>query len=277
MTIYAQIPELSAVYTITGPDGTQAVLNDASDPSYVGTFGSDGITGLDDAEIRENAWDLVEADGGVHGPFWLGRRPITMAIDVLGVSAQDRNAKLEKLKRATNALRADGTLVWTTPNGLGPNQRLSFRRQQPRRITGAWLKTCFLSLVAADPRIYSTSIHTSTQVQADGNVSWDNQGDYYSPPSLKINGPGTNPTVTMGGTFPIVFNNLVLTAGQYVTVDLVQRTVVDQSGANRFGAVDFLNTAWWQLPPGGAAVKIQWVSGNTAASTLVGTWRDSWV
>lgn len=277
MTVYAQVPETSAVYTITGPDGSRAVLNDTTDTDYVGTFGGDGITGLDDAEIRENAWELVEADGGVHGPFWLGRRPFTLTIDVTGATPQQRNARMEKVKRATNALRADGIMSWTTPNGGGPNQQLSFRRQQPRRWTNVgFLKTCFLGLVSADPRIYSTTINTNTQLSTDGFQTWTNQGDYLSPPSLRINGPGTNPSV-FNGTLGIVFNGLVLTAGQYVVVDLVQRTVVDQSGANRFGTVDFLNTAWWQLGPNTNSVKITWASGNTAASTLVGTWRDAWV
>lgn len=278
MTVYAQVPELSAVYTITGPDGTQAVINNSASANYVGTFSQDGLTGLDSAEIRENAWSLVEADGGVHGPFWLDRRPVTLSVEILGTSAADRNAKMQRFKLATGrALRADGVLSWTTPNGGGPNQQVSFRTQQPVRESGAWLKTGFVGLVCADPRIYSTTINTKTQVAADGNQTWTNQGDYPAPPSLRINGPGTNPTVTLNNALSIVFNNLVLTAGQYVVIDLVQRTITDQGGTNRFGAVDFLNTAWWMLPSGDSSVKIAWVSGNTAASTLVGTWRDTWV
>lgn len=277
MTIYAQVPELSAVYTFVGPDGTRAVLNNAADADYVGTFSEDGeITGLDDAEIRENAEDLVEADGAVHGPFWLGRRMITCGIDVLSDTAQQRGARLEKLKRATAALRADGTLSWTTPYGGGGNQQVTFRRNQPRRITGKWKKSVFLALACADPRIYSTAIYSNTQLATNGNQVLTNQGDYFSPPSIRINGPGTNPTVTLNNTLSLVFNGLVLTAGQYVIVNLVQRTVVDQSGANRFDAVDWPNTWWWQLAPGDNNVKITWVSGNNASSTLVTTWRDAW-
>lgn len=275
MTIYAQTPELSAVYTLVGPDGTRAVINDTADTDYVGTFGAEGITGLDSADIRENAWPLVEADGGVHGNFWYGRRPITLTVDVVAPSANLRGNRIEKLKRATAALRGDGTLSWTTPNTGGPNQRLTFRRQQPFRVTGTWKKSCFVALVAADPRIYSTTLYTNTQTQADGFQSIYNQGDFNSPPSLKINGPGTNPTI-WNGTQKITFQGLVLTAGQYIVVDLVQRTVVDQSGASRYGSIDFLNTQWWLLGPGPNQVKITWVSGNTGASTLVTSWRDAW-
>lgn len=277
MTIYAQVPELHAKYTIIGPDGTQAVLNDEADAAYVGTFSEDGeITGLDDAEVRENAWDLVEADGGVHGAFWLGRRPITLGIDVLASNPQQRGAKIERIKRATSALRADGTLRWTTPNTPAPDQQVTFRRNESRRITGKWRKTVYLSLMCADPRIYSTAINTHTQVEADGNETLTNEGDYFAPPSLRINGPGVNPTVTLGNTYPIKFDDLTLGAGQYVVVDLVQRTVLSGAGANRFDALDWNDTWFWQLAPGNNLVKIAWQSGNTGASTLVTTWRDAW-
>lgn len=275
MTIYAQVPELSATFVIIGPDSTRAVLNDTTDPDYVGTFGEDGITGLDSPEIRENAWDLVEADGGVHGNFYFGRRPVTLTVDVLATNAQQRGAALEKLKRATNAMRGDGTLRWTTPYGGGPNQQLSFRRQQPLRITGAWKKSCFLALVAADPRIYSYDLYTTT-VPVATPTTLVNQGDFNSPPSLKINGPGTDPVVK-NGTLQIAFSGLTLTAGQYVVINSIQHTVVDQDGANKFSKVDFLNTQWWALGPGNNSVRIDWGSGSTGASTVEVTWRDAWV
>jgi hypothetical protein len=275
MTIFSQIPETAARFTIIGPDTTRAVLNDDTDADYVGTFGEEGITGLDDAEIRENAWDLVEADGGVHGNFWLGRRPVTLTIDVLADSQQQRSARLERIKRATNALRADGTLVWNPTNPAVPTQFLTFRRQQPRRITGNWKKTIFLALVAADPRIYSGAIYSEDILQSQGFVAITNQGDYLSPPSLRVHGPFTDATIS-NGTLEINLN-VTLTTGQFIDIDLVQRTVTDQTGASRFGVVDFLNTAWWQLAPGQNNIKVDWGSGAEAGvSKLTITWRDAW-
>lgn len=276
MTVYSQVPELYAVYTLTGPDGTRAVINNTADADYVGTFGDDGISGLDSPEVRENAWDLVEADGGAHGNFWFGRRPVTLTLDVLGTTAADRNAKLEKIKRATNAMRGDGILSWTTPSTAGPNQQISYRRQQPLRIEGAWKKSVFLGLVAADPRIYSSTLHSLTINPGAGYSTVTNQGDFTSPASLKINGPGTNPTLTANG-WPLVFQGLTLSAGEFITVDLMQRTVVKNDGTNQYGKVNFLSSAWWLLASGDNSVKIDWASGSTGASTLVVTWRDAWV
>ncbi len=275
LATYSQVPELYATYVFTGPDGTRAVLNNSADADYVGTFSEDGITGLDSAEIRENAWDLVEADGGVHGNFWLGRRPVTAGIDVLGTTTVDRNTKMQKLKQATRALRADGILTWTTPNTGGAQQRITYRTQQPLRWTGAWKKTAFVALVCADARIYSNTISTSTINPGAGYSTLANNGDYNTPPSLKINGPGTNPTVTMNG-FPLVFQNTVLSAGEFITIDLLQRTVTKSDGTNLYGRINFGASTWSLMGVGNNQVKIDWVSGSTGASTLVVTWRDAW-
>jgi len=276
MTVYPQVPELAAVYTITGPDGTVAVINDQTSGNYVGTFAEDGLTGLDSPDIRENAWELVEADGGVHGNFWLGRRPITLQLTIQAGDATTRGARVEKLKRATRALRGDGTLSWTTPYGGGPNQQVTFRTQQPMRVTGAWAKSVFCGLVCADPRIYSTSLHT-THIDGNGTpVTVTNQGDFNSPPSLKVTGPGTNPTVTNNGV-NIKFNSLTLAGGEYIVIDLVQRTIVKSDGTNQYGTLDFLNTNWWYLASGDNNVALSWQSGSTAASDLDISWRDAWV
>lgn len=54
--------EFSTVYTLTSPSGVVAVLNDSASANYAGVIKE--ITGLDSAEVRESASDLVEADGG---------------------------------------------------------------------------------------------------------------------------------------------------------------------------------------------------------------------
>lgn len=151
--------EISVKYTLTGPDGTVVVFNDTSDPNYIGMLTD--VTGLDSPDVRESADDLVQMDGGIHGDFWYSRRPITLTGLILNpASATDRNNKSNRLSQATNAMRGDAILTWT-PTG-GTLQQIAVRRQQPLRITGAWQKQFLISLVAADPRIYSDALHTST-------------------------------------------------------------------------------------------------------------------
>lgn len=152
-------PQTGVKYVLTGPEGTRAVFNDTTDPDYVGMI--EDIPGLDSPEIRENAENLVGMDGGIHGEFFFGRRPITITGQIINVvSPQDRNEKMTKLLQATNALRADATLEWT-PSG-GEPQFIKIRRQQAVKIKGGWVKEFQIALVSADPRIYSTALTTTT-------------------------------------------------------------------------------------------------------------------
>jgi virginiamycin B lyase len=151
-------PQLGTKYTLTGPDGSIATFNDPNDVNFVGSITE--ITGLDSPEVRENAENIVGMDGGIHGNFYHGRRPITISGTIYNVvSNEDRNFKVTKLLQASNAMREDAILEWT-PDG-GERQFVKVRRQQPVRVTGGWSKSFQLLLVAADPRIYSTKLSTT--------------------------------------------------------------------------------------------------------------------
>lgn len=151
--------QLSTKYTLTGPDGTIATFNDSTDANFVGYITE--LTGLDSPEVRENADNVSGADGGTHGAFYYGRRPITMSGEIINVvSNEDRNKKLTKLAQASNAMRANAKLEWT-PEG-GEAVFVEVRRQQALRVTGGWAKQFQLLVVSADPRIYSSTLSTQT-------------------------------------------------------------------------------------------------------------------
>jgi hypothetical protein len=152
--------EYGAVYTLTGPDGTKAVFNDSSDPNYVGILSPES-SGLDSADVRESAQDGTQRDGGVHGDFYYGRRPVVLQGTVIASSKADRAAKIAKIKRASNALRADATLSWPAEGITGGVNVLGLRRQQPVRFTKGWVKDFMIPLVAADAFIYGKLVTES--------------------------------------------------------------------------------------------------------------------
>jgi hypothetical protein len=162
---YAQ--ELGAVYTITGPDGSIAVLNDPTSPYYVGVI--EDITGLDSAEVNESFGMKVEDDGGINNNFYFGRRPFTFQGKISPItSATDRATKIQMLMSATNAMRGDATLSWTPlATGAAPVS-LKFRRQRPSRTSGSWVKDFFFAGVAEDPNIYSTKLRQVLRVAPTG-------------------------------------------------------------------------------------------------------------
>ena len=275
MPTYPQGPETGLVYTLTGPDGTVAVFNDDTSPDYVGSLTE--LSGLDSPELRENGGDLIEADGGWHGNFFHGRRPITLAGTILPTDVTDRNVKLTKLRRAARALRGNATLQWTPTGGI--SSFVSVRQQQPLRISGGFTKDYFLALVAANPRIQSSTLHTTTGILHNTPTDIDNQGDAPNyPQRIRINGPWTSAmtitNVTTGQALTLLSSK---TVGQWVEVDFLNKTVVNNAGGNEYSTISFTQTAWWELQPGINSIKHQAFSAPGGTTTMDIDWRDAWL
>jgi len=147
--------EYGVIYTLTGPDGTVAVFNDSTSPNYVGILSPES-SGLDSAEVREDAQDTTEGDGGIHGDFYYGRRPVILQGTVIASGRTDRAQKIDKIRRASNAMRGDAILSWTPSAGSMP-VRLKLRRQQPLRFTKGWVKDFMIPMVSAKAFIESAS------------------------------------------------------------------------------------------------------------------------
>lgn len=161
--------EYGAKYTLVGPDGTIATFNDASDPNFVGALNPES-SGLDSPDVREDAADVVEGDGGIHGDFYAGRRPVVLQGTIIANGAIQRNERIDKLSRASMALRGDSQLSWI--NSSGNFFSIALRRQQPLRVTKGFVKDFQLPLVAADPRIYGISqVITKTYTQPEEGLS----------------------------------------------------------------------------------------------------------
>lgn len=287
-------PEDSVIYTLTAPDGSIAVFNDETSPDYVGFA---RWTGLDSPEVRESAYDLVQADGGVHNDFYLGRRPIVGSIEVLGSSTTDRNTKLTRLIAASNAFRGDAELKWTPTGGV--EQFVFVRRQQPLRIEGNTLKSCSLPLVAADPRIYGTTLQSSNVEPAgtaSGGLVFDmdfdlsfgdtpalasllvsNAGTYETPPEIVITGPITNPVVTNVTAGKALNFTYTLGAGETLTIDTYNRTIILNGTTNRFSALDIADSDWWFLLPGTNNITLYADTYTTPGALLTLNWRNAWL
>jgi hypothetical protein len=289
-------PQDGTKYTLTNADGTVAVFNDDTDSRNIGFA---RWSGLDSADVRENADDLAEADGGIHGNFWMGRRPIVGTVEFVPTSTIDRNQRNVRLQQAANCLRADAILSWT-PDG-GTAQFVRVRRNQPlRRADDAgWKTTYSLPLVAADPRIYSNTLH-SVNVGATASptvgmgfamvfpisfggsgtvasVLATNSGTGPTPASIRIDGPIVNPTLTNATSAQVIAFAYTLGTGEYLLIDTEARTIVFNGTTNRFSALDFGNTTgWWSLLPGTNDIRLAG-SGITGATALTVNYRDAWI
>lgn len=286
-------PETGIAYTLTNAEGHIAVFNDTASANYVGGLsGEDAITGLDSPEVRESMADLVEADGAIHGTFYHGRRPITISGQILGTSNTQRNERLTKLQRATNSLSADGTLSWTNTGSI--KQFVNVRKQQPTRITGAGtLKTFFIALVAADPRIYSDALTSYTGIAAATNQSIENRGSYPAPfESITLKKPtgGTGQidsiAVKLNGTSgPIVvqLDNLAWGSASTISTYVINtrlRTVTTTGtpAASAYSKVGFTTSTWTDIPAGTGTVRFEVTTsgGTPTGHTMDVSYRDVW-
>lgn len=280
--------QLSAKFVLTGPDGTRAVFNDQSDVDYVGKLSD--VTGLDGPEVRESAEDLVQLDGGVHGDFYFGRRPLSLEGILLNpVSADDRNRRMTKIMRASNALRSDATLQWTLENGY--EQYVKVRRQQSPRFNGNWQKTFQLGLVAADPRIYGiseryfegnlASLPANSSQTIILNFNLNNLGNAEAPVIFQASGPGMSTfsfsNYTTGTTLAL---NATKFAGETLTVDMMNRTIMSSTSGTSYSRINMPLTSWGGLVPGTNNILIS-ASNTTNAALTNGKvrvfWRDSWL
>lgn len=268
--------QLSSVYTIVGPDGTTAVLNDPTHTDFVGYLVE--LSGPEGAEVRENASTIVEGDGGRHDRFLLGRKPTSIEVLIPEGTAAMRNARIDKLDLATEALDGDSVMRWTE-DGSAWERALWLRRAQPFRITGTRGKRAQLQMVSARPRVLSYAEQTLADAAAPLSLAVTNDGTKKTHPRIRVTGAaGTTLVVTNTTTGKVIqFKAGAVPAGAHVDIytdplgylgssTIVTRDVRDAAAARKYSALDFAATNWIELVPGantitashGTALDVWW-------------------
>lgn len=101
-----------------------------------------------------------------------------------------------------------------------------------------------------------------------------NNGNIYTPPVFRISGPGTNFVVqnlTTGEQFNLT---ITLNDGEYVDIDVLNRTVTKGTNQNVFGA---FSGDWITLRPGNNQIHFNLTSGSGANTTLRVQWRHAYL
>lgn len=294
--------EHGLTYVITGPDGTRAVLNDNTDPDFVGFLNprdGGGVTGLERAGVREVSDLLPEADGGVHGTFRRDRLSFTLQGIIspdqpVGAPYDSWVGRQARLLRATDALAADATLKWTPTSA--PAVQVAFRSQQATRITGARPKAFMVAGVSEQSAVFSQALNVAALAPAGvvgggftspltsplgsaaasvGALPVTNAGSVETWPELTIIGPCSNPSITLGGVG--LFLTYVLAAGEQLVIDTNprRRTVKLGGTSDRYGAIDATRSQWFSLQPGVNTLQLGFTSYSSPAA-LECRWRDAW-
>lgn len=289
--------EQGAVYTITGPNGETAVLNDPTSPSFVG-FLTAPPGGLERAGVRENGEDLPGEDGGAHGSFLYGRR----AFSLEGIVPAEADAggswlsRQSRLLAATDAMRADATLSWS-PAEASP-VRILFRQQQPTRLSDRRPKRFLVAGVGTSPSIESVAVHTASITGASATpggvdspvtspltsgasspygVVCINDGNGKAWPTIRIYGPCSNPTLfnpTVGAQMALSYT---IADGDWLTVqtDPRSRGIWLNDTTKRNSALQWSSSRWWWLAGGANTVVAGFAAVGPTAHVDV-SWRDTW-
>lgn len=265
---------LASSVTITAPAasdgfGEVAVLNDTTSANYVGNLQK--ISGFGGAAVRTSMDDIPEGHGAVFGDFFHGHRPFTLEVLLRGSGGTTpattyalKDARYNKLCRAWNAMADDGAITWTDTDSIA--KRILFRREQAPSDPDEQ-GNVLLGAVAASHRIESNTSGTYNSA-SPGTIA--NAGNVGAPPTFVLTSPTNTITLTNSTTSEVLTLTGLSGAGT-VTVDFGARTVTATSGtANRYSAVSFPSSVWWELRPGNNTVA---VSGATATVR----WRDAWL
>lgn len=271
--------DLSGKLEIIGPDGTRAVFGDPSDDDFVGYLRN--VSGMDSPAVRYSPVDLPMADGALPTDGYYGARTITIDGMIWPDPPVLVNHREEKLRRATNALRADCELRWW-PVGQTPLRVLTRRSDGPR-INQGRPRSFTVSLVATDPLIYSQDARSHTTPYSRDTlcrVSCGNEGTARAPWVARIQGPIANPVLrneTTGQEIRLTASGgLTLPSTDYVELNSRAHTVEINGGTNAYNKLAFTTSAWFDLAPGTNEIRVSG-TGQNANTALTVDYRAAWI
>jgi hypothetical protein len=260
------------------------------------------VKGLADApDVSPQDQPLVARDGLAAGYDYLRGRTVQLLLDVTGTDVAGFNAAMTALSQAfVVGGQTELPLTFQVNGVAGGNQvRVNCRTRKfsPVGITEEWINQgsaseVAIELFATDPRKYSdAAITISLSVAAtpggftfpitfpltfgtggtSGIVAVENLGNIASPPSFRIYGPITNPTLRNETTGKQLSLALVVASGDYVDIDVKNSSVLLNGTANRYSSLS--SAQWWYLEPGINQIRY---SASSGSSTVDMTYRSAW-
>lgn len=289
-------------YRYTNSSGDTITVGDGTD---VGVFEIDGLEGH---SARVGDRELPRGHGSVPGAHYQAARQVLLGLQWAPPSGESTDARWEDIAEAFAVeTGGQGELVWKQPDR--PERMIRCRPiMLPRRVDNAsqYLASTKVALLAADPRIYSSSEHSVSvplYTPSGGGLNFPlnfplnfaaggvvdvvatNNGDADAYPTVRFHGPasGTCTGVVLSNrtTGVDVDISATITSGQILTFDAGAyitgsgEMVVGLDGSSRYGD-------WTQprtplaLQPGDNVLRFT-ITGTATAMTAVVTFRDTWL
>jgi hypothetical protein len=237
--------------------------------------------------------------GSFFGPEYIDARPIQIDLTIRGDDDEDCMANVDALVEAWYIdARADQDYdVQTTLSVKLPGQDERFLYGRPRRSSIdisriiAGKATATLEFLASDPRWLGSILNEATLNVAEpasgrgydrgfdygygggssNAVTCTNEGNFPTTPTLRLDGPLTNPSVANETTGKSLELTYTLLTGEYLEIDFRDRTILLNGTASRYYTK---SGDWWELIAGDNTVRLSTDSGDGNATL---SWRDAWL
>jgi hypothetical protein len=239
-----------------------------------------GLRGIQ--SLRSSKRVRPQAHGGINETRYEDGRNITLTGEIMSqVSVEDAFAEWALLAAPMIQTLDDGPalLKWTegaTGNMLQRLVKLDGDLDPPFQ-DGAAILSYQAQFFSEDPRAYSQTLTTATSTalataggghtfptkyprtyasSGGGTVTFVNGGNRPTPPVFQIVGFCQNPQIVfIDAGLRLVFN-CTINAGDFLEVDVANRTVKLNGTTNRLNFYDGANSQWYELPRGSSNLQL---------------------
>jgi phage-related protein len=269
-------------------------------PSDVGT-GTNivlELTGTESPTRRISRFPLPGNHGAFVSNALYGERVIGISIRVVGSTETDLRERIAELAAEINLASVDpstevtftdvdGNIYTVTGYASVMSMGGGFGRRRYDDIA--------VEIICEDHRIFSgtedmttiylqdtsggigipTVVPISFGAAGGGTATVTNDGNAETCPTIKLNGPLTNPTITSVTKGEAFKYDDAIAAGDYVLINTRTQTVLDQDGNSVIGTADPSIRDFWCLEPGANTVRFEHEGAYNAAATAVISWSSA--
>ena len=235
--------------------------------------------GFGSGEVEVVKWDRP----GFHGiktprAFWR-ERIMRLIIGCRSSTSADYETRRRALQAAFDLPR-DG-LTWLkfiTQGGLElqTQVQLNAQIQAPLNRGEVTIGNFRIELIAEDPTFYSQTETAQDITFASGSGVVNNGGNAPVYPTIRIHGSVTDPVITNSTLSRTVsFTGLTIPAGEYLDIDMLNETVIDQSSVNKY---EYINSDdFWWLAEGNNTITISGTVGGSGYRKITVTYRNGYI
>ena len=247
--------------------------------------------------LGSSYYSIKEADGfgsggvevvkfdrpGFHGiktprAFWR-ERVIRLIIGIRGSTSAEYEQKRRDLIEAFDFPRNGLTwLKFTTTGGLAlqTQVQLNSEIQTTFKQGEVTIGEARIELVAEDPILYSQTLKTQDILFSAGSGVVANSGTAPVFPEVRIHGNVLNPSV-MNSTLgrQVSLTGVTIAAGNYYDLDMLEETVEDPTGSNKYNYVSSDDFFW--LNKGNNTISLGGTPGGSGYRKVTLTYRDGYL